>query len=302
MSNPAGEVTPMKASAFSYARANSVEDALGLLAAYGERAKVLSGGQSLMPALNLRLVSPELIVDIGAIHELRGSVVKGDTLTIGALTRHIDLLRSPDIRLHAPLLCQAASHIAHPAIRNRGTIGGSLAHADRAAELPACMLALEATMVVRGPTTERRVATCDFFKGIYETALSPDELLVAVELPIRCKNAAHYFNEFTRRHGDYAMAGVAAQALIENEVFSDLRIALFAIGDRPVLAKSVANLVNKAITPSLAVDVTSAIVGELNPPDEQNASGAMRRHFARILIARCISTLLGRPDLDVRAA
>ena len=183
----------MKASAFAYARATSVENALELLAAHGDRAKVLSGGQSLMPAMNLRLISPELIVDIGELAELRGIAVKGDVLTIGALTRHVDLLKSPEIAAHAPLLADAIAHVAHPAIRNRGTIGGSLAHADPASELPACMLALGATIIVRGPHGERRIAAQDFFTGIYETALSPQELLVAVELPVARKGFRAFF-------------------------------------------------------------------------------------------------------------
>src|ERR1700709_1391288 len=156
----------MKASAFSYARATSVGNALDLLVAHGDGAKVLSGGQSLMPAMNLRLISPEFIVDIGEIAELRGIAVTGDVVRIGALTRHVDLLESPDIAARAPLLTKAVAHIAHPAIRNRGTLGGSLAHADPASELPACMVALNATIVVRDQGGERRVAATDFFTGI----------------------------------------------------------------------------------------------------------------------------------------
>src|SRR4051812_14826342 len=190
----------MKAAAFAYARATSVANALELLAAHGDGAKVLSGGQSLMPAMNLRLVSPELIVDIGALTELRSIAVTGETLRIGALTRHVDLLKSPDVAKHAPLLASAVAQIAHPAIRNRGTIGGSLAHADPAAELPACMLALDATIIVCGPRGERRIAAEKFFTGIYETQLAPDELLVAVDLPVGQKNATHFFDEFARRH------------------------------------------------------------------------------------------------------
>src|SRR6202049_1143505 len=205
----------MKASAFSYARATSVGNALELLGANGDRAKVLSGGQSLMPAMNLRLISPELIVDIGELAELRGIAVRGDVLIIGALTRHVDLARSPEIAAYAPLLTEAIAHVAHPAIRNRGTLGGSLAHADPASELPACMLALHATIVVRGEHAERRIAAAEFFKGIYETALSATELLVAVELPIAPENSAHFFHEFSRRRGDYAIAGLAARALVE---------------------------------------------------------------------------------------
>src|SRR6201988_1282434 len=230
----------MKASAFAYARATSVANALDLLAAHGDRAKVLSGGQSLIPAMNLRLLPPELIVDIGELKELRGIAVRGETLVIGALTRHVELLKSPDIATHAPLLADAVAHVAHPAIRNRGTLGGSLAHADPASELPACMLALDATIIVRGQAGERRIEAKDFFTGIYQTALSVEELLVAVELPAVQKDSVHFFQEFARRHGDYAIVGLAAQAIMRGGVFADLRIALFAVGDRPVLAKAAA--------------------------------------------------------------
>ena len=163
----------MKAAAFAYARATSVDEALGLLATHGDRAKVLSGGQSLMPAMNLRLISPELVIDIGEITELRRIALEGNVLCIGALTRHVDLQRSPEIAAHAPLLAEAVGHVAHPAIRNRGTIGGSLAHADPAAELPACMLVLGATMVVRGKDGERRIAAADFFQGIFRLRYRP---------------------------------------------------------------------------------------------------------------------------------
>ena len=215
----------MKASAFSYARATSVGDALELLVAHGDKAKVLSGGQSLMPAMNLRLISPELIVDIGELAELRGIAVRGDVLNIGALTRHVDLLNSPDIAAHAPLLTEAIAHVAHPAIRNRGTLGGSLAHADPASELPACMVALNAIIIIRGQASERRIAAEDFFTGIYETALSAQELLVAVELPVTKKESAHFFFEFARRHGDYAIAGLAAQAIMAGGRLAGLRMA-----------------------------------------------------------------------------
>jgi aerobic carbon-monoxide dehydrogenase medium subunit len=287
----------MKASAFSYARATSVGNALELLFAHGDKAKVLSGGQSLMPAMNLRLISPELIVDIGEISELRGIAVTGGVLTIGALTRHVDLANSSEIAAHAPLLTEAIAHVAHPAIRNRGTLGGSLAHADPASELPACMVALNATIVVRGQTGERWIAAEDFFKGIYETDLSTQELLVAVELPVAQKNAAHFFHEFARRHGDYAIAGLAAQAIVEGDAFGDLRLAFFAVGDRPVLAKAAARLVKKSITPELLTQTSTALGQELDPHDDQQASSNMRRHLAKVLLARCVGALLGRPDL-----
>jgi carbon-monoxide dehydrogenase medium subunit len=292
----------MKASAFSYARATSVVNALQLLAAHGDGAKLLSGGQSLMPAMNLRLISPELIVDIGGLAELRGIIVTGDVVRIGALTRHVDLLRSPEIAAHAPLLTAAVAHVAHPAIRNRGTIGGSLAHADPASELPACMLALDATIIVLGEAGERQIAAEDFFTGIYQTALSPQELLIAVELPVARKNSAHFFFEFARRQGDYAIAGLAAQALLQDGVFAELRLAFFAVGDRPVLASAAAKLVDVAVTPALLSQAMAALAEELDPLGDQQASAAMRRHLAKVLLARGISALLDRPDLKPKGS
>jgi carbon-monoxide dehydrogenase medium subunit len=287
----------MKASAFAYARATSVANALELLAVHGEKAKVLSGGQSLVPAMNLRLVSPELIVDIGDLRELRGIAVRGETLVIGALTRHADLLKSSDIVKYAPLLAAAVAHVAHPAVRNRGTIGGSLAQADPASELPACMLALGATILVRGPAGERRIAAEEFFTGIYETKLTPLDLLVAVEVPVARKDAAHFFEEFARRHGDYAMVGLAAQAVLQGDRFADLRLGYFAVGDTPVLAKASAKLTGVAITPVLLAEDCAALIDELDPHEDQQATPAMRRHLAKVLLVRCVAKLLNRPDL-----
>jgi carbon-monoxide dehydrogenase medium subunit len=287
----------MKASAFAYARATSVANALDLLSTHGEKAKVLSGGQSLLPAMNLRLIAPELVVDIGELAELRGIAVKGNVLSIGALTRHVDLLKSPEIAAHAPLLKRAVAHVAHPAIRNRGTIGGSLAQADPASELPACMLALGATIIARGTSGERRIAAREFFTGIYETVLAAQELLVAVELPVTAENSAHFFHEFARRHGDYAIVGLAAQAVVTNGQFADLRLGFFAVGDRPLLARSAGKLVDVVITPAVLARAASALHDELEPLEDQQATPAMRRHLAKVLLMRCISSLLARPDL-----
>jgi carbon-monoxide dehydrogenase medium subunit len=248
--------------------------------------------------MNLRLISPELIVDIGDLNELRGIAVTGDRLRIGALTRHVDLQNSPEIAAHLPLLTQAIAHVAHPAIRNRGTIGGSLAHADPAAELPACMVALDASIIVKGPTGERRVPAQEFFTGIYETVLSADELLVAVEIPIPPNNAAHFFCEFARRHGDYGIVGLAAQAIVEGDVLTDLRLAFFAVSDRPVLARTAAKLLHVAVTPAVLAEASKALGEELEPEEDQQASASMRRHLARVLLARCVAALLGRPELS----
>ena len=256
----------MKASAFSYARATSVVNAIELLVAHGDGAKLLSGGQSLMPAMNLRLVAPELIVDIGALNELRGIKINAGILSIGALTRHADLLKSSEIAAHAPLLTDAVAHVAHPAIRNRGTIGGSLDHADPASELPACMVALNATIITCGPAGERRIPARDFFTGIYETVLSAQDLLVAVELPVAQQKSRHFFREFARRHGDYAIVGLAAQAVVEKDLLTDFRPVFFAVGDRPVLAKAAAKLLKTAVTPALLSEASSDLSEEIDPP------------------------------------
>lgn len=289
----------MKASAFAYARATSVANALELLAVHGDRAKVLSGGQSLIPAMNLRLAAPEMIVDIGELAELRGIAVEGNTLVIGALTRHADLLKSSDIVKCAPLLRAAAAHIAHPAVRNRGTIGGSLAHADPASELPACMLALGASILVRGPGGERRIAAEDFFTGIYETKLASQDLLIAIELPVAGNGSAHFFQEFARRHGDFAIVGLAAQAVLQGDRFADLRLGYFGVGDRPVLAKAAGKLAGVAMTPALVAEASDALSHELDPHWDQQVTPAMRRHLARLLLARCVASLLNRPDLHI---
>ncbi len=289
----------MKASAFAYAHATSVANALELLAVHGDKARVLSGGQSLIAAMNLRLVAPEMIVDIGELAELRGIALIGETLVIGAATRHADLLKSSDIVKCAPLLAAAAAQIAHPAIRNRGTIGGSLAQADPASELPACMLAIGASIVVRGPGGERRIAAKEFFTGIYETQLAPQDLLVAVELPVARHGSTHFFQEFARRHGDYAIVGLAAQAVVQGEGFADLRLGYFAVGDKPVLAKAAGKLTGVTITPALLADASEALSDELEPHEDQQATPAMRRHLARALLARCVASLLNRPDLHI---
>ena len=287
----------MKASAFTYARATSVANALELLAVHGEKARVLSGGQSLIPAMNLRLVAPELIVDIGELAELRGITVRGETIVIGALTRHVDLLKSSDIVKYAPLLASAVAHVAHPAIRNRGTIGGSLAQADPASELPACMMALDATIVVRGPGGERRIAAEQFFTGIYETRLAPQDLLVAIEVPVARKATAHFFQEFARRHGDYAIVGLAAQAVLQGDQLTDLRLGYFAVGDKPVLANAAGKLTGVTITAALLAEASAVLSDELDPHEDQQATAAMRRHLAKVLLTRCVASLLNRPDL-----
>ncbi|MBN9004057.1 MAG: xanthine dehydrogenase family protein subunit M [Rhizobiales bacterium] len=290
----------MKAPAFNYARASSVQEAIDLLSRHGDRAKVLSGGQSLMPALNLRLLAPEWLIDIGPIADLRRISVENGLLTIGASTRHADLQRSPDIAAHAPLLKDAIAHVAHPAIRNRGTIGGSLAHADPASELPACMVALDATVIVQGPDGERRIPAADFFVGIYETQLLPDELLVAIEVPKRTDGARHFFREYARRSGDYAMAGLAAEAEIDGDMFASLRLSFFAVDERPILAKASRHLIGRPVTEVMLAEACGALGDELAPQDDHQATIGMRHYLARQLLIACVVSLLGRSDLGAR--
>ena len=292
----------MKAAAFSYARATSVDEALQLLARHGDEGKVLSGGQSLMPALNLRLAKPAVLVDIGRLSELRGIAVASDKVTIGALTRHVDLLGSREIEERLPLLREATAHVAHPAIRNRGTIGGNLAHADPASELPACMLALDATLVIRGRDGERRVAADDFFQGIYATALAADELLTAIEIPLPAPGAKHFFQEYARRSGDYAMVGLAAMARAEQGRLSELRLGYFAVGDRPQLARAAAGLLGVELTPDRVAAARAELGGELDPASDQQATAAMRRHLAGLLLSRCVAAILDRPELALEPA
>jgi carbon-monoxide dehydrogenase medium subunit len=290
----------MKASAFSYIKPSTVDDALALLAEHGEQGKLLSGGQSLMPALNLRLSAPEWLIDIGGLDELRGISVADGVLRIGALTRHVDILRSPEIGIHAPLLSEAMVHVAHPAIRNKGTIGGNLAHADPASEMPACMVALGAVIIARNAQRERRIPASEFFIGIYETVLAADELLAAVELPVAQPNHAHFFHEYCRRTGDYAIVGLAASAVIDGDRFKELHLGFFAVGDRPLLASAAGELIGQPVTPAMLSAAQAALDAELDPEEDQQASVAMRRHMARQLLSLCVATLLQRPDLEIR--
>jgi aerobic carbon-monoxide dehydrogenase medium subunit len=285
----------MKAAAFNYARAASVEEAVALLARNGERARLLAGGQSLLPALNLRLMSLDLLVDITGIAALRGIAIEGGIVKIGALTRHADLLGSREIADHAPLLAKAVAHVAHPAIRNRGTIGGNLAHADPASELPACMQVLGARMVLRGPSGERRVDAADFFLGLYQTALAEGEMLVAVEFPAIQAGERSYFHEFARRRGDYAIIGLAAQAKIANGRIEAVRLAYFGVGDRATLCPAAARLLLQPYTPAVLAEAQAALAQDLHPQSDHHASAAMRLHLARVLLSRCADEWFGSP-------
>ena len=283
----------MKAPAFDYVRVRSLEEALSLLREHGSDAKIIAGGQSLVPALNLRLLAPALLVDIGGLAELRGVSVKNGSVRIGALTRHVDLERSPEVATYAPLVKRAVAHVSHPAIRNRGTIGGNLAQADPASEFPACALALRARMIVAGPGGERSVPAEEFFKGIYETALSVEDILIAVELPAIRTEERPAFLELARRSGDYALVGLASQAAIRDGTFTDLRLAYFAVGTKATLAaNAAAHLVGEPVGDAALARAEAALAQDLEPHDDLHASAATRLHLARVLLRRTVSELL----------
>ncbi len=282
----------MKAPRFAYARPATVEAALALLAAHGDEARVLAGGQSLVPMLNLRVAAPRVLVDINRIAGLAGIELAGGCVRIGALTRHAELERSELVARHLPLLASAIRHVAHPAIRNRGTLGGSYALADPAAELPACALALGASFVLRGPRGERRVGASEFFRGLYETALEPGELLVAAEFPLPATGAASAFGELARRHGDYAMVGLAACAQREGARLRGARLSFFGVADRPVLAARAARaLEGKALGDAVLAEAVAALDAELEPRGDLHASAATKRRLAAVLLRRVIGEL-----------
>jgi carbon-monoxide dehydrogenase medium subunit len=290
----------LKAPAFDYCRVGSLGEAFSTLQQYGEHAKLLAGGQSLLPALNLRLLAPAILIDINNLQELQGIALDGNTLRIGALTRHAEIERNSLITTHAPLLSEAARHVAHPAIRNRGTIGGSLANADPASEFPACMVALEAKIVLASAASERHVAAEDFFTGIYETAIAPGEILSAVEIPVAAANQRHAFLELARRVGDYALVGIACRATIMDDVLCDFRPVFFATGPRPVVARSAAaRLIGRPINAAVLDEAVAALSDELEPSDDLQASATMRMHLARTLLRRAMASLF--PQLQLRS-
>ena len=284
----------MKAPAFDYARPASVAEALGLLAEHGDGAKIIAGGQSLVPALNLRLLAPDILVDIGGLSELSGIAVDSDTLRLGANTRHAEIEHSAEVARAAPLLARAIVHVAHPAIRNRGTIGGNVANADPASEMPACLVALQATIVVEGPDGRRGIAAEAFFTGLHETALAPDEIVVAVEIPVAQPDERDSFAELSRRSGDYALAGLAARARLAEDRLRDVRLVFFAVGDRPVLARAAAAAMDGHVPgPQVLEAAAEALAEDLEPEGDLQVSAATRLHLARVLLRRAVAELAG---------
>ena len=274
----------MKPAPFAYAKARSLEDAVARLAAHQGDAKLLAGGQSLIATLNMRLSNPSLLIDINGIGQDSVSVKSG-VVEIGALARHAELERSAEIARHAPLIALAMPHIAHPAIRNRGTIGGSLAYADPAAELPACVVALDAEIGITGPNGTRAVKAADFFKGLFETALGPHDLLSTVRFPAATADTRVGFAELARRHGDYALVGLAAAAKSSGEGLTDVRLVYFGVDATPVRARKA----EAALAAGFVDEAVKAL--DLEPSDDLQASGAVKKHLAGVLLRRVAKQL-----------
>ena len=277
----------MKPPPFQYLAPTSLDEALALRAHHGSDSLLLAGGQSLMPLLNLRIVSPTAVIDLGRVPELAGIRAENGSLAIGAMTRQREAERSPLVRERSQLLGQALARIAHPTIRNRGTIGGSLAHADPAAELPAVALALDAELVARSTRGERTIPASAFFQGFLTTALEPDELLTEVRLPAdpgRCS-----IQEVTRRHGDFALVGVVAAVRSEGGTIAGARLALLGAGPTVVRATEAEALLSGAPpTDSTFAAAAAAAASGLEPSSDVHATADYRRRAAAVLVRRAL--------------
>jgi len=263
---------------FEYKRASSAEEAISLVGEHGDEAKFLAGGHSLLPLMKLRLASPAVIVDIGRLTDLSYIRDGGDHLAIGALTRHRDVETSDLVKQHAPLLGHATSHVGDPMVRHRGTIGGSLAHADPAADLPATPLALGATYVAQGPNGTREIAAADFYEGFLESTLAPDELLTEIRIP-KMGSAGWSFQKFNRRAQDWAIVGVAA---VRNGTTG---IGLVNMGSTPIFAQAVVDALAGGAS---AADAARHAADDAEPQADLNASVEYRVHLAQVLVRRAL--------------
>ena len=276
----------MKPAPFEYLAPRSLDEVLARLADFGDDAKLLAGGQSLVPAMNLRLARPRVLIDLGRVPDVDYIRASGGTLALGALVRQRAAERSADVRRGAPLLAQALPFIGHPAIRNRGTVGGSLAHADPAAELPAVVAALDGDLVVASVRGRRVVKPSEFFASYLTTTLRPDEMLVEVRLPHATATSRSAFVEFARRHGDFALVGVAlALELDAGNVCRSARVALVGVGPGPVRAVQAERcLVGQVVSDAAIREAAESAAKEIDPPGDLHASGHYRRRLAAVLV------------------
>jgi len=280
----------MKPAAFDYVVAESVDAAVAALAAADGEAKILAGGQSLVPMLNFRLLRPSILVDINRVPDLAFVEDTSDAIVVGSLTRHYRLETSPIIAEHLPVVTEAMRHVAHLAIRNRGTIGGSLSHADPAAELPMLALLLDATLHVVSSAGQRTVAARDFFLGPLTVDLAPDELLTRIVLPKLPPATGWGFAEVARRSGDFALAAVAAMLTLRDGVIGEARIAITGVDETAKRAGDAETLLaGRTLTPDLIDTAVAAVRASVNPPTDLHASADYRRHLVGVLVGRVLA-------------
>jgi carbon-monoxide dehydrogenase medium subunit len=274
---------------FDYVRPDTVDDAVRALADAGDEGKVIAGGQSLLPLLRLRLAYPEVLVDVGGIDELRGVTDAGDALVIGARTTHYQLVHDPLVAEHAGLLAQATSTVADPAVRHRGTLGGALAHADPAGDLPAVILALDSTLIVRGPSGEREVAAADFFVDYLTSSLEPDEILTAIRIPKLGPGWGYRYEKFHRTAQSWATVAVAALVRRDNGSVAEARIGLTNMGTVPVRATAAEQAARGADADRAALTEAAAQAAEgTEPPGDLHGAPDYRRHLAQVLTGRAL--------------
>lgn len=288
----------MKPPAFAYHRPETVGEALDLLAELGEEAKILAGGQSLVPLMNFRLAVPAHVVDINGLAELALSASRGGLLRLGALTRHCELERSALVRDAAPLLAAAAPYVGHPQIRSMGTLGGSLSHADPSAELPSCVLALDASVVVSSIRGERRVPAGEFFASHFTTTLEPDELVVAVEVPLPSGRVGCAFTEVAARHGDFALAGAAAVVTLDDSgAVVDARIVCAAVAPTPIRIGTAEKLLTAGHAgPGALTEIETAVQDSLDPTPELKTSARYKRRTAGVLARRAVEAAMAQAE------
>ena len=290
----------MKAAAFSYVRPKRLTEVLQLLKEHGDEVRLLAGGQTLLATLNMRLSEPALLIDLQSVTELKELSVQGNFLRIGALVTHTEIEDSALVALHTPLLRAAAPHIAHRAIRNLGTLGGSIAYGDPAAEWPACLLALNGVVVVRNLKAERRIAVDEFFTGLYTTALATDEIIVACEFPVFQTGQVFHFSELARRHGDYAVVGLAASALVNDGRMSLVRLAWLGVGSTPVRSVAAEQaLKDQPLNADGLAKAVAELRNELQPLPDLTHSEAAKRQMASVLLRRALQTWM---PLSLQAA
>jgi carbon-monoxide dehydrogenase medium subunit len=280
----------VKPAPFAYRKARSLDEAVALLGEHAD-ARLLAGGQSLIATLNMRLSAPSLLIDINGIGGLGQIEIKGGMVEIGALVRHVQAERSDIISKYVPLIARAMPHIAHAAIRNRGTLGGSIAFADPAAELPACLLALDGEVEATGPQGKCTIKARDFFKGLFETALGPQDVLTAIRFPMATPETRIGFAELARRHGDYSIVGLAASARADGAGLRDVRLAYFGVGDTPLRVAKAEEALTGGVIDDKRLDAAVAAL-DLEPHDDIQATAPVKKHLAGVLLKRVAKQLM----------